>query len=518
MAWLFVPGLADLSSVSGSHSPVIAPSVTSRGKRLLPPAWSRAWQKVRWIRRLSGTTYSRSTADAGVDTFIASLPGSPVSRGARPAKAKAPRTSDGSGPPSRELLATFDPISCSLKTSRPSLFEADSPSSSLTLPLSVSMRNQRVCLPATLARATGVSGSSFWPTAVVTDGASSARGTTTTDVMHPGTSLSDAIRTWPSPTAQDSEAAGGLGCIERGLRGPSLTNAAQRLWPTPTQADDDRGNDGEANREGSPSLTGATAMWATPLKRDYRSGEGTQKRVGSPALNEQVSLWATPVVPSGGRTMSDADVANKGTTAKGKRQVDLANQIRCWPTPAATPYGSSQNGINGKGGEHERPSANTPGLEKMSHSFLLLPATSTRGDESSPNDLSSPQPSQWKTPHGFANTDQYGRTGGGGGEFHKQAMAVAETWSTPRAQCNSPDQAVTALTGGDTTRTVANSSKPKLNANFVEWLMGWPIGWTASALAATAWCRWQQRMRSEFLRLASASGLPVDDSLTEEIA
>lgn len=36
-----------------------------------------------------------------------------------------------------------------------------------------------------------------------------------------------------------------------------------------------------------------------------------------------------------------------------------------WPTPTATPYGSSQNGVNGVGGEFERPSANKPSLENM---------------------------------------------------------------------------------------------------------------------------------------------------------
>lgn len=34
----------------------------------------------------------------------------------------------------------------------------------------------------------------------------------------------------------------------------------------------------------------------------------------------------------------------------------------------------------------------------------------------------------WKTPHGFQNTDASGKTAGGGGEFAKQAMA----WQTPR--------------------------------------------------------------------------------------
>jgi hypothetical protein len=294
--------------------------------------------------------------------------------------------------------------------------------------------------------------------------------------------------------------------------GTMLTDAI-RQWPTPQATDDDRGDDREANREGSPSLTGAMSLWATPLKRDYRSGLGTQKRVGSPALNEQVALWATPNVPNGGRMRSDEaeQVATKGQAGGTKHQVTLDAQARAlWPTPAATPYGSSQNGINGKGGANERPSATTPSLERMSRSFLPLRPTSTAGDACSPSAPTSrlrswPTPDaqmfgsalganqkgpatitdaarHWKTPHGFANTDQYGRTGGGGGEFHKQAMKGAP-------------------------------AKAKLNPQFVEWLMGWPIGWTASALAATEWSRWQQRMRSAFLQLARDSGLSVDDAV-----
>ncbi|APU88996.1 conserved hypothetical protein [Virus Rctr197k] len=39
------------------------------------------------------------------------------------------------------------------------------------------------------------------------------------------------------------------------------------------------------------------------------------------------------------------------------------------PTPSASPYGSGQNGINGKGGEFERPSAGTPSLWSMARSM-----------------------------------------------------------------------------------------------------------------------------------------------------
>lgn len=50
-----------------------------------------------------------------------------------------------------------------------------------------------------------------------------------------------------------------------------------------------------------------------------------------------------------------------------------------------------------------------------------------------------------------------------------------------------------------------------LNPLFVEWLMGWPIGWTASAPVETASSRWWQDMRGELLRLVSRQ--PVQGSL-----
>jgi hypothetical protein len=34
------------------------------------------------------------------------------------------------------------------------------------------------------------------------------------------------------------------------------------------------------------------------------------------------------------------------------------------------------------------------------------------------------------------------------------------------------------------------------NPAFLEWLMGWPIGWTASGSPVTEFARWQQRMRT----------------------
>ena len=44
-------------------------------------------------------------------------------------------------------------------------------------------------------------------------------------------------------------------------------------------------------------------------------------------------------------------------------------------------------------------------------------------------------------------------------------------------------------------------SRPKLNLLFVEWLMGWPLGWSAFEPLGTEWSRWWRLMRGELSRL-----------------
>jgi hypothetical protein len=53
----------------------------------------------------------------------------------------------------------------------------------------------------------------------------------------------------------------------------------------------------------------------------------------------------------------------------------------------------------------------------------------------------------------------------------------------------------------------SNAPAPRLSPFFVEWLMGWPAGWTriastGSALSETEWSRWWALMQSELSRLA----------------
>jgi hypothetical protein len=383
-----------------------------------------------------------------------------------------------------------------------------------------------------------------------------------------------ASSSWPTATAQKNGQ-------------PSLTDARQPLWPTPTTADEDRGNDATATREGSASLTGATATWATPVGRDCKSGQGQQRRRGTPALSEQATLWPTPNVPNGGRTSNTSNYRADGSKQQrqleamssqwptaitsmdkrgdnerdGKRGIGLqqiARETTFWPTPTAEPYGSSQNGINGT-----RPSAATPSLDAQAASLCSPPdpLTSLPGDRSSLSGQTSRR--LWKTPYGMANTDANGKTGGAGGEFHKQVMTAAEqisptnTWQTPCAGTNrksaramqpsvnngrrsgggqssppgleqqaemlttrrrrwpspttmdaagfhgQPDTGRTSPNSGQTLAGVTEGSARtvKLNPLFVEWLMGLPLAWTGCGPAAMAWSRWQQQSRFVLLQL-----------------
>jgi hypothetical protein len=50
---------------------------------------------------------------------------------------------------------------------------------------------------------------------------------------------------------------------------------------------------------------------------------------------------------------------------------------------------------------------------------------------------------------------------------------------------------------------ISSPERRTLNPLFVEWLMGWPIGWTACAPAATASSHWWRLMRGALSQLCS---------------
>ena len=70
---------------------------------------------------------------------------------------------------------------------------------------------------------------------------------------------------WPTPTVQDSEQAGGKGCIASSKRGLSLHQATQ-LWPSPNARDWKDSGASQGNRK-FPNL-GTQVHWTTPVSDD----------------------------------------------------------------------------------------------------------------------------------------------------------------------------------------------------------------------------------------------------------
>lgn len=75
------------------------------------------------------------------------------------------------------------------------------------------------------------------------------------------------------------------------------------------------------------------------------------------------ALWPTSTPIRGDANRGPASVYARGNATLGAAAD--------FPTPSATEYGSSQNGINGKGGEFERPSAGTPSLSTQARKGAL---------------------------------------------------------------------------------------------------------------------------------------------------
>lgn len=164
--------------------------------------------------------------------------------------------------------------------------------------------------------------------------------------------------------------------------------------------------------------------------------------------------WMTPNTPNGGRKLSQADVEAKGATERGKRQVGLENQSEFWASPQA----------------RARRDAGYP----------------LRSDGRLRN-----QAQDWLTPHGLTDHLE-----GVGGEFAEQAT----TWE--------PSHPARQIPGGLTFwqrvrillllcrqlrralpspyNKVRSMFKRKLNPDFVDWLMGWPIGFTSEGRVFSA--------------------------------
>jgi hypothetical protein len=182
-----------------------------------------------------------------------------------------------SGPSLLGSFAYYDRASRRLKTYQGSLFE-DWTESSLTLPRSGSMRSGRLYAHPTWEPPTSESACSSWPTPNTKDRDSAARHTTETGVMHPGTTLTDAVRAdWSTPTCRDQES---LAKVTRGANAvpggtPLLVQVASGTWPTPKGSDSNGLREPDGKRGMGLNDVACHEMYPTPTSRDYRFPNAT---------------------------------------------------------------------------------------------------------------------------------------------------------------------------------------------------------------------------------------------------
>jgi hypothetical protein len=186
----------------------------------------------------------------------------------------------------------------------------------------------------------------------------------------------------------------------------------------------------ESGRHSGTTLTDKAArLWSTPMQRDGKGVPGANFSRGS--LPRDTALWQTP-------RATDGDKGGPNQTLKGKPA--LTNQARnMWPTPDA----GVSSGFN-KGGAQGRTGAERPALARLAK--------------------------LWPTPTAHNSKDTVAPA-----EFNRKSPELPAITFILRDRMNS-------ISGQKSLPSDRN-----LNPAFVEWLMGWPIGWTDCDSQVTEW-------------------------------
>lgn len=240
-------------------------------------------------------------------------------------------------------------------------------------------------------------------------------------------------------------------------------------------------------------ILGVCDQLANASRQQWRKGGGqdatARARQGHQANLQDVavSFWNTPAASDGERG---------GTITENMTGSSLAQQVRSnWQTPTVRDH---------KGGGTQM----------------------TRPDGKIRNDMLDWVAESWSTPR--ATDGEKGGPNQSFGAGGQPLPAQAAQWMTPRShesgeyQYSKGDKTrpVPTLTGQACSHlglTTVKTGKPhskerrSLNPLFVEWLMGWPPGWTLLAwtdfaCSETALSRFKQHMRSALLQL----GLPAE--------
>jgi len=267
---------------------------------------------------------------------------------------------------------------------------------------------------------------------------------------HTQRTLSRAVQTWPTPTSSvgsgsrntpGSKAHPGLS-LDDAVRGDGGTG---RTWPTPkaSKSGPDLGRPGRAKSGGDDLLTAVTREeFPTPTAQDHKGrGEGSYDR--HKGLDNHVKKFPTPTAGGGGGTSRSGDRIDEVPSLEG-----MARHNR-WPTPGAQDA-------------KWRDTPHTAQLRKEQGNQLGLHAAVILEEQEV---FPTPRASEWKG------------TGPLGSKSHEYRLdrGYLDATVQERGQTTGP-----------------------LNPTWVEWLMGWPTGWTDLKQLGTDKFLWWQHKHGLF--------------------
>lgn len=240
----------------------------------------------------------------------------------------------------------------------------------------------------------------------------------------------------------------------------------------------------------------ATAMDSRGARNRTSSRQPDSKHHDGVTLCDAVLMWSAPTAHDGRRPGADIH------STQGR---NLSREAAMWSTPTASLHNdgeSSETWNARKERNAEKHGNNGMGTPLTMQASMWAPPTSRdhkRGDIPNRNgsaSLSVQADSMWSAPT-VADTEggRKSRSGERSDELLLNGQAAALSTSVSILPVHK-----TRTPGGRSSR-----AKPRLAPRFVEWLMGWPDGWTSSAFLETEFIRWKALMRSELSRLCSLS-------------
>ena len=254
-------------------------------------------------------------------------------------------------------------------------------------------------------------------------------------------------------------------------------------WPTIKSTDGERGGRGDLIQAVRGNPNSHYKMWQTPVADDaIDRAKGKMNSRGEPKLSAQVKMWATPCAQMANGEPEAFLERKRRSVARGNSMgislTDLNMQVKAaerglWPTPT----------VNGK---HNR-----KGMSKNSGDGLSTAVKSFPTPTSSMATMADMEQARFA-----GNSDK------------RPSYQEAKAFRTPNASdargWSHQSQAEREAKGQQVRLGHQLKAGGSLNPTWVEWLMGWPLGWTdLNVLEMDKFLSWR---RSQLCALQKMTG------------